>query len=318
MFDLFSLFRYYTAPMLHKALTDYLKSLASGGRHSAKTIESYSRDLSPWIVFLEKKYTELPSAARNDPLLLRLYLRLRSEKGLSNRSLARFLSALSGFQRYLSRKSQYKPYIFKLTRMKFSADIPTFVPQSEAARLFEHGNARSDKGSYFYWRDFIMIALLYATGIRREELADIRLGDLELKTGLITVTGKGNKVRAVPVGERTLEDLERYLAMRDEFVSEKGTLSAALLLNRYGRPLSVRSIDRLVKKYGCAEGLDLTPHTLRHSFATHLLENGADLMLIKEILGHSSLSTTQKYTHVTAETMKKAYKRAHPRSGAKQ
>jgi len=307
--------------MLHKALTDYLKSLASGGRHSTKTIESYSRDLTPWVVFLQEKYTELPSVDRNDPLLLRLYLRLRSEKGLSNRSLARFLSALSGFQRYLSRKSQYKPYIFKLPRMKFSAGIPTFVPQSETAQLFEHGNVRSDKGSYFYWRDFIMIALLYATGIRREELANIKLGDLDLKRGLITVIGKGNKVRVVPVGERTLEDLKNYLALRAEFVSEKGTLSPmspALLLNRYGKPLTVRSIDRLVKKYGRGEGLDLTPHALRHSFATHLLENGADLMLIKEILGHSSLSTTQKYTHVTAETMKKAYKRAHPRSGAKQ
>jgi integrase/recombinase XerC len=307
--------------MLHKALTDYLKSLASGGRHSAKTIESYGRDLTPWVAFLEEKYTELPSADRNDPLLLRLYLRLRSEKGLSNRSLARFLSALSGFQRYLSRKSQYKPYLFKLPRMKFSAGIPAFVPQSKAAQLFEHGNARSDKGSYFYWRDFIMIVLLYATGIRREELANIKLGDLDLKRGLITVIGKGNKVRAVPVGERTVEDLKNYLTLREGFVSEKGVLSPlspALLLNRFGKPLTVRSIDRLVKKYGRGEGLDLTPHALRHSFATHLLENGADLMLIKEILGHSSLSTTQKYTHVTAETMKKAYKRAHPRSGAKQ
>lgn len=308
--------------MLHKALTDYLKSLASGGRHSAKTIESYGRDLTPWVAFLQEKYAELPSADRNDPLLLRLYLRLRSEKGLSNRSLARFLSALSGFQRYLSRKSQYKPYLFKLPRMKFSTGIPTFVPQSEAAHLFEHGNARSDKGSYFYWRDFIMIALLYATGIRREELANIKLSDLDLKMGLITVIGKGNKVRVVPVGERTVEDLKNYLAVREQFASEKdttkGTMSPALLLNRYGKPLTMRSIDRLVKKYGRGEGLDLTPHALRHSFATHLLENGADLMLIKEILGHSSLSTTQKYTHVTAETMKKAYKRAHPRSGAKQ
>lgn len=308
--------------MLQKALTDYLKSLASGGRHSTKTIESYGRDLTPWVVFLEEKYAELPSADRNDPLLLRLYLRLRSEKGLSNRSLARFLSALSGFQRYLSRKSQYKPYLFKLPRMKFSAGIPAFIPQSKAAQLFEHGNARSDKGSYFYWRDFIMIALLYATGIRREELANIKLSDLDLKMGLITVIGKGNKVRAVPVGERTVEDLKNYLAVREQFASEKdiikGTMSPALLLNRFGKPLTVRSIDRLVKKYGRGEGLDLTPHALRHSFATHLLENGADLMLIKEILGHSSLSTTQKYTHVTAETMKKAYKRAHPRSGAKQ
>jgi len=309
--------------MLQKALTDYMKSLASGGRHSAKTIESYQRDLSRWVAYLEEKYTELPSANRNDPLLLRLYLRERSEKGVSNRSLSRFLSSLSGFQRYLNRKSKYKQYIFKLPRMKFSAGIPSFIPQNEAVDLFAHGNARPNKASYFYWRDFMMIALLYATGIRRAELANIKLVDINLKSGLITVTGKGNKIRVVPIGERTLEDLNKYIALRKEFVSGKGLIShsspsSSLFLNKYGQPLTVRSIDRLVKKYGRDEGVDLTPHTLRHSFATHLLENGADLMLIKEILGHSSLSTTQKYTHVTAKAMKKAYKMAHPRSGAKQ
>ncbi|MCK4461261.1 MAG: tyrosine-type recombinase/integrase, partial [candidate division Zixibacteria bacterium] len=115
---------------------------------------------------------------------------------------------------------------------------------------------------------------------------------------------------------KTHEDLQRYLKHRAEFASAKGSSSPALFLNRKGGPLSVRSIDRLVKKYAHSEGLDFTPHTLRHSFATHLLENGADLMLIKEILGHSSLSTTQKYTHVTAETMKKTYRAAHPRSGS--
>lgn len=307
--------------MLQKALTDYFKHLSAEGKHSPKTIESYRRDLVPWVAFLEEKYAELPTAAKNDPLFLRLYLRRRSENNISNRSLARFLSALSGFQKYLTRKSQYKPYLFKIPRMKFSANIPDFIPQSEAAHLFEHNNARADKASYFYWRDFMMIVLLYATGIRREELANIKLGDIDENMGLITVTGKGNKVRVVPVGERTLEDLKSYLALRGEFVSEKGSLpslSSALFLNKRAQPISVRSIDRLVKKYGRREGLDLTPHTLRHSFATHLLENGADLMLIKEILGHSSLSTTQKYTHVTAEAMKKVYKTAHPRSGAKQ
>lgn len=309
--------------MLQKALTNYLNYLGTGGRHSPKTVENYRRDLVPWVAFLEEKYTELPTAAKNDPLFLRLYLRQRSENNVSNRSLARFLSTLSGFQKYITRKSQYKQYLFKIPHMKFSANIPTFIPQGEAAHLFEHSNTRTDKASYFYWRDFTMLALLYATGIRREELAGIKLSDIDLKMGLLTVTGKGNKVRVVPIGERTLEDLRKYLSMREQFASDKGTLSAssplssALLLNRFGRPLTVRSIDRLVKKYGRSEGVDLTPHTLRHSFATHLLENGADLMLIKEILGHTSLSTTQKYTHVTAESMKKAYKMAHPRSGAK-
>jgi len=121
----------------------------------------------------------------------------------------------------------------------------------------------------------------------------------------------------VPVGDQTFDDLKAYLGVREHFLREKGTTTDHLLLNRYGRPLSVRSIDRVVRAFGRRRGMEFTPHTLRHSFATHLLENGADLMLIKEILGHASLSTTQKYTHVTAEAMKKVYRKAHPRSGAK-
>jgi site-specific recombinase XerD len=131
------------------------------------------------------------------------------------------------------------------------------------------------------------------------------------------VVGKGNKERVVPLGDTTKADLVNYLAKREAFVEESGGVSPSLFLNRNGERLSVRSIDRLVKKFGQAQGVDLTPHALRHSLATHLLENGANLMLIKEILGHASLSTTQKYTHVTAEAMKRVYRDAHPRSGSK-
>ena len=300
--------------MLRKALTDYLKSLAADGKHAAKTRESYRRDLVPWVEFLQDKYSELPSIPRNDPLLLRLYLRRRLESGLSNRSLARFLSSVSGFQRYLSHRPQFKNYLFKLPRMKYQQGIPSMVSQAEATRLVSHDNTRRDKTGYFYWRDFVMVALLYATGIRREELARLQVGDLDQRSGLITVTGKGHKVRVVPVGEQTLADIKIYLARRNEFLAGKEP-TPAFFLNRWGRALTVRSIDRIVRKYGRSSGIDLTPHMLRHSFATHLLENGADLMLIKEMLGHSSLSTTQKYTHVTAEVMKKVYQAAHPRSG---
>jgi site-specific recombinase XerD len=139
-----------------------------------------------------------------------------------------------------------------------------------------------------------------------------------MRQGLIRVIGKGNKERVVPVGDATMVDLKAYLARRQEFVESRGVAVTSLFLNRQGGRLSVRSVDRLVKKFGRGEGLDFTPHALRHSFATHLLENGADLMLIKEILGHASLSTTQKYTHVTAETLKRVYRTAHPRSGSRQ
>jgi len=303
--------------MLSDLLGKYLTSLSKDARYAARTLEAYRRDLSPWVEFLQSQWEQYPSTAKNDPLFLRMYLRLRSEKNVSNRSLARFLSALSGFQRFLSQKPDAKKYLFKLPTMKYRTGIPDFVPQAELGRLFEHSGSRDDKRYYGYWRDYIMVALLYATGIRREELAGIKLSNVDLSNGTIAVLGKGNKVRLVPVGETTLKDLRKYLRLRDEFVAGRKSRCPNLLLNRSGNSLSVRSVDRIVKKFALGMGTNLTPHTLRHSFATHLLENGADLMLIKEILGHSSLSTTQKYTHITAESMKKAYRLAHPRSGSK-
>jgi len=302
--------------MLKRALADFLKDLGEMRGRSARTIEAYRRDLAPWIDYLEEQYAALPGTPRNDPLLLRIYLRQRGEAGVSNRSLARFLSALSSFQRFISGRRDAKAYSFKIPRIKYGSRLPEFIPQADAARLFEHDNARQDKQSYFYWRDYMMIALLYVTGVRREELAGIRLGDIDLRQGLIRVIGKGKKERIVPIGDTTLAELKQYLEKREAAAEDMGVAATALFLNRRGAALSVRSVDRLAKKFGRAAGLDFTPHTLRHSFATHLMENGADLMLIKEILGHASLSTTQKYTHVTAETLKKVYRTAHPRSGS--
>ncbi|MFH1686576.1 MAG: tyrosine-type recombinase/integrase [bacterium] len=302
--------------MLDKALSEFLEYLANSQGRAEKTTRAYRRDLQPWVAFLMQRHHELPSAPKNDPLYLRLYLQRRSEAGVSNRSLARFLSALSSFQKFLVGRRNYEQHLFQLPRMKFSQALPRFLSQKDALAITDHNNARADRSSYRYWRDFIAVALLYATGVRREELAGIRIGDIQIDRDLMSVTGKGNKLRLVPLGEATGKDLRRYLEMRREFALSKDSNDDALLLNRYGQALSVRSVNRIVRQFARSSGVDITPHGLRHSFATHLLENGADLMLIKEILGHASLSTTQKYTHVTAETMKTAYHKAHPRSGS--
>ncbi|MCM2272663.1 MAG: tyrosine-type recombinase/integrase [candidate division Zixibacteria bacterium] len=303
--------------MLQNELSKFLQDLAGPKHRSSRTIDAYRSDLTAWLTFLETQRTKLPSSAKNDPLFLRMYLQSRVGRGVTNRSIARFLSALSGFQKFLLRSGHGKDEIFKLPRIKYSSKLPSFVPQNDAARLFDHGNLREDKQTYPYWRDYLMVALLYVTGLRREELASLRLSDIDLHRGLATVIGKGNKERVVPIGDTTIDDIKRFLDIREGHMRETESRSPHLFLNRSGKQLSVRSVDRLVKAFGKAEGMEFTPHTLRHSFATHLLENGADLLLIKEILGHSSLSTTQKYTHVTSEVMKKAYQSAHPRSGSR-
>lgn len=301
--------------MLEKKLAGYLKNLETTGQISKNTIDSYRRDLLPWVCFLEKRFQTGPKMQRNDPLLLRLYLRQRSEKGHSNRSLARFLSALSGFQKYLVSGKGFKDYLFDLPRMKYKSTIPDFLTQKVTKQIFEDSIIVTSKNKYSHHRDFVILALLYATGLRRAELTNLKLSSLDLKIGLITVIGKGNKERIVPVGETTARDVTAYLAVRDKFLKEKQRTAPELFLNKNGQKLTVRSVNRLVDSFAKRHGMNFTPHTLRHTFATHLLENGADLMLIKEILGHVSLSTTQKYTHVTAEAMKKQYQSAHPRSG---
>lgn len=303
--------------MLSKYLLKYFKNIGLEKKYAKNTLEAYHRDLQPWVDFLNKQYDELPTAKNNDPLFLRLYLHEQMEKKLSNRSLSRFLSALSSFQNFLSKQPDGKKFIFKLPKMKYSEKIPDFIPITDIDKMFKQIDRQTDKKRYFFWRDYFIVALFYATGIRREELANIKLTDIDNSVKAITITGKGNKVRVVPIGDTTFDEYETYLTYRKTFMWELNIKSPFLFLNRFGKPLTVRSIDRLVRKFALKEGLDFTPHTLRHSFATHLLENGADLLLIKEILGHSSLSTTQKYTHVTAEAMKKVYKKAHPRSGMK-
>lgn len=303
--------------MLKRELDSFLRDLKERKRRSKNTVQAYRDDLGPWLVFLERQIAALPKSDPNDPLFLRLYLRERSESGVSNRTLARFLSALSSFQDYLRQIPRKKKYLFVIPRIKFSTRLPSFVPQSESARLFDHGSGRGDKKSYRYFRDYMMVALLYVSGIRREELVGLNLGDIDEGRGLMSVIGKGNKQRQVPIGESTMPDLAEYLRRREQFLTDKSNGQTALFLNQRGDRLSVRSVDRLVKLFGKSVGVALTPHKLRHSFATHLLENGANLLLIKELLGHVSLSTTQKYTHVTAETLKSVYMRTHPRAEEK-
>ncbi|MFH2037221.1 MAG: tyrosine-type recombinase/integrase [Candidatus Zixiibacteriota bacterium] len=296
--------------MLKKALDQYLKYLSEQRRLSPGSIETYRINLGRWLEFVENEYKTTSPDPQINSILLRKFLSIRRQENISVRTLAGFISALSGFQQYLQPKKKYNQYLCKLTKLKYTEKIPDFLSQHETEELFDYLR----KDSYLSWRDYIMVSMLYLSGIRRAEIAGLKLQDVDLRKGAMSVTGKGNKERFVPLGDTLKDEFLHYLDLRESFCAGKSEHGGYLFLNYRGEPLTVRSIDRIVKKYCAKLGKRVTPHTLRHSFATHMLENGADILAIKELLGHSSLATTQKYTHITTEQLKKVYKKSHPRA----
>ncbi|HSH00650.1 MAG TPA: tyrosine-type recombinase/integrase, partial [candidate division Zixibacteria bacterium] len=260
-----------------------------------------------WVAHLQKR-----RAAGADPAVLRSYLAERRAAGVGPRSLARFLSAMRHFQTFLQTTRDGKRFIFTAPRLKFSEKLPEHLTVNEARALV----AAPEKSGFLPMRNHVLALTLYLTGLRRQEIADLKVRDLERGRELAEVKGKGAKVRFVPLGEALKGVLAEYLVARREYLGGAGSRDRGyLLVSSRGAPLSIRSIDRIILQLGKERlGRRVTPHMLRHSFATHMLDAGADLMAIKEILGHSSLSTTQKYTKVSGARLKEAYKKAHPRA----
>jgi site-specific recombinase XerD len=296
--------------MLTEALKKYLSFLSEKRQLSPATIETYRSNLTPWVEFLDIEYEKTPPDPKVNAVLLRQYLAKRRRESISVRTLAGFISALSGFQQFLSSDKKYSKYLCKLSRLKYSEKIPGFLSQKEADELFD----LLQKDGYLAWRDYLMVLLFYLTGVRRAEMAGLKTTDVDFKKNIMSVLGKGNKQRLVPFGNTILDEMNYYISLREDFVRNKQVDHKFMFLSYRGEPLTIRSIDRIVKKYCLRLGREVTPHMLRHSFATHMLENGADIFAIKEILGHSSLATTQKYTHITTERLKSEYKKAHPRA----
>ncbi len=287
-----------------------MKHLEEKRKLSVGTIETYKRNIIPWIAFLKTESQNRTLDPKVNAILLRKFLSERRAEGISARTLAGFFSALAGFQKYMAGEKKLQQYLCKLGHLKYTEKIPDFLSQKEAEELFNY----NDHDNFIAWRDFMMVSLFYLSGIRRAEIAGLKIASIDSAKNLIEVVGKGNKQRIVPSGESLSSDLDRYLEVRDRFVGDKSSHGEYLFLNYRGEPLTVRSVDRIVKKYCSRLGKRVTPHMLRHSFATHMLENGADILAIKEMLGHSSLATTQKYTHVTTEQLKAVYDKAHPRA----
>ena len=275
------------------------------------TIRNYVTDLRPLYDYMTLR--GLSGLERIDRTSVRGYLAWLSDLGYVRRSIARKLSTLRGFLRWLVRKGVLRADpLPRRGVMKLDSRLPRFLSQDEAARLVLAPDTSAPLGA----RDRALLELIYAAGLRVSEVRDLNVSNVDLASREVRVTGKGSKQRAVLIGEAARSALAIYLnEVRPKL--EGRDSDNALFLNRYGGRLSQRSIQAKVRRYAARVGLGtgVHTHTLRHSFATHLLEGGADLRVVQELLGHASPATTQIYTHVTASEAKAVYLAAHPRAG---
>jgi len=291
------------------ALLDaYLDHLRVERRLAGHTIESYARDLAALAGYAERQGLAIEGFSRAD---LEAFVRSLMASGLSPRSTARAVACVRGLYRYLvlDRRLEASP-ADDLRAPRAWPALPRFLSLEEVDRLIARPDVSTPRGL----RDRAMIEVLYATGLRVSELVSLRPPDLNLEGGYLTCTGKGDKQRLVPLGDQAIEWVRRYT--RDGRPALlRGRPSARLFVNARGGALSRVGFWKILKGHGLAAALpgDLSPHVLRHSFATHLLDRGADLRAIQMMLGHADISTTQIYTHVLDARMRTVYERYHPR-----
>lgn len=300
------------------ALAEQIESFESFLTHerraSASTVRTYGRDLRALASFAEEM--ELPADARRlDIAVLRAFLgRLFDENGPS--TLARKVSAIRSFYRFLVQRGvMEKNPAATLKPPKVRKPLPRFLTVEDSFRVCDAPDKDSERRDELTVRDRAVIEVLYGCGLRVSEMHGLNLSTVDLRAGVARVIGKGNKEREVPVGSGAADAIRSYLVLRPSLVGKhKRQDPDALFLSARGSRLSVRQIQNIVKRYGRAAGgqSDLHPHALRHTCATHLLDAGADLRSIQVLLGHASLSTTQRYTHVSTDRLMAAYDAAHP------
>jgi integrase/recombinase XerC len=297
----------------HPWVRQFISYLSAEKNASPHTCRNYQRDLEQFESFLKDSGTCLtPSGemevGKVDRLVLRRYLSFLHKKNKKS-SIARKVSTLRSFFKYLVREQLASANPAKgVSSPKLEKVLPTTLTVDEAFRLVESPAEKHDHPSL---RDRAILELLYSSGIRVSELVGLNLKRLDFDLGLVRVMGKRKKERIAPVGSKAMESLRAYLKERGEMEEEE-----PLFVNSRGGRLTSRSVGRLVKKYTKRAGIfrNISPHTLRHTFATHLLDSGADIREIQEMLGHASLSTTQRYTHLTLGKLMEVYDKAHPRS----
>lgn len=292
-------------------LEEYIRYLRIERGLADNTIESYKRDLNQYLVYLEKN--ELTDWEKIDRYTILSFMQELKETKKSSATVIRMVSSLRKFHQYLKQeqRSSVDPMLHIDTPKK-AQHLPKVLSMTEVEKLIETPNTNEVLGL----RDRAILEVMYATGLRVTELTELKMDDLHLSLGLIQTIGKGDKERIIPIGDLAIKWIENYLKYSRNKLEKPSKRSPYLFLNHHGRKLTRQGIWKnlgaLVKKAGIEK--EVTPHTLRHSFATHLLENGADLRVVQELLGHSDISTTQIYTHITKQRMAKVYKTYHPRA----
>ncbi len=294
---------------LQPLVDDFLTYVSAEKGLSANTREAYGRDLSKFLDHMKAKGLNSFSAVRRDDIMD--YLMKEKDKGLKSSSLARHMVSIKVFFRFLTQEQFLKEDIAAvLDSPKLWSLLPETLSEAEVAALIEAPATQKPSGI----RDRAMLEMLYATGMRVSELVSVKVSDMNTGVGFMRVLGKGSKERLVPIGSRAMFWTQKYVKEARPLVTQD-LLTEQLFLNQHGTGFTRQAIWQIIKAYARKAKIKkrVTPHMLRHSFATHLLSGGADLRVVQEMLGHSDIATTQIYTHVEKDRLKSIHKQFHPR-----
>ena len=301
---------------MEKSIPRFLRYLKVERNSSDLTIKSYREDLELLFEYLCDSMGRSPSPSELTPLDLRTYVSALHEAGYAKSSVSRRLASMRSYFRFAQREGLCESNPAKpLRNPRRERKLPHFLSGREIGKLLSAPPRSEPMGL----RDRAIFETLYSAGLRVSELVGINLPDLDLEDGLVRVRGKGKRERLAPLGSYAIKAIRAWLKKRVPAKQLSKEEASAVFLNKFGKRLTTRSVGRMLEKYLKITGLDTrtSPHTLRHSFATHLLDGGADIRSVQELLGHKSLVTTQIYTHVSTAGLRKAYEKAHPRARKK-